>query len=46
MIDWVGTLTPTMVVNVRASYNRFIEKGFGPANEGFDLTKLGSALRA
>ena len=39
--DWVGTLTPTLVVNVRGSYNRFIEKGFGRANEGFDLTSLG-----
>lgn len=39
--DWVGTLTPTLVVNVRASYNRFIEKGFGRANEKFDLASLG-----
>jgi hypothetical protein len=39
--DWVGTLSPTFVVNVRASYNRFIEKGYGRANEGFDLTSLG-----
>ncbi len=41
VLDWVGTLTPTTVVNVRASYNRFIAKGFGRANEGFDLTSLG-----
>jgi len=39
--DWVGTLSPTLVLNARASYNRFIEKGFGRANEGFDLTSLG-----
>jgi hypothetical protein len=39
--DWVWTATPTMVVNVRGSYNRFIEKGFGRANEGFDLSSLG-----
>jgi hypothetical protein len=39
--DWVWTASPTMIVNVRASYNRFIEKGLGRANEGFDLTKLG-----
>lgn len=39
--DWLYTATPTLVINVRASYNRFIEKGFGRANEGFDLTSLG-----
>ncbi|MGC8881440.1 MAG: carboxypeptidase regulatory-like domain-containing protein [Bryobacteraceae bacterium] len=41
VIDWVWTATPTTVLNVRGSYNRFIEKGFGRANEGFDLTSLG-----
>jgi hypothetical protein len=39
--DWVGTVSPTFILNARASYNRFIEKGFGRANEGFDLTSLG-----
>ncbi|MFN0106274.1 MAG: carboxypeptidase regulatory-like domain-containing protein [Bryobacteraceae bacterium] len=39
--DWLWTATPTLVFNVRGSYNRFIEKGFGRANEGFDLTSLG-----
>jgi hypothetical protein len=39
--DWVGTMTPTLILNARASFNRFIEKGFGRANEGFDLTSLG-----
>jgi hypothetical protein len=29
------------VFNLRLSYNRFIEKGLGAANENFDLTKLG-----
>ena len=41
VVDWVSTLTPTLVFNVRGSYNRFIEKGFGRANEGFDLASLG-----
>ncbi|MCX6613264.1 MAG: TonB-dependent receptor [Acidobacteria bacterium] len=41
VIDWVTTLNPTTVFNVRASYNRFIEKGFGRDNLNFDLTKLG-----
>jgi hypothetical protein len=40
VVDWVSTLTPTLILNVRASHNRFIEKGFGRANENFDLSKL------
>jgi hypothetical protein len=39
--DWTYTATPTLLFDVRASFNRFIEKGFGRANDGFDLTKLG-----
>lgn len=39
--DWVWTMSPTMLLNLRASSNRFIEKGFGRANEDFDLTSLG-----
>ncbi|MCZ2156424.1 MAG: carboxypeptidase regulatory-like domain-containing protein [Bryobacterales bacterium] len=39
--DWVATLTPTIVLNIRGSYNRFIEKGLGRANADFDLTSLG-----
>ena len=39
--DWTVTASPTVIVDIRASYNRFIEKGFGRANEGFDMTKLG-----
>ena len=41
VVDWVGTISPTFILNARASYNRFIEKGYGRANDGFDLTKLG-----
>ncbi len=41
VIDWVSTINPTTVLNVRGSYNRFIEKGFGRDNTGFDLTSLG-----
>jgi hypothetical protein len=41
VLDWIRTVSPSTVVNVRASNNRFIEKGFGRANEKFDLTKLG-----
>lgn len=41
VMDWVSTLSPTFVLNIRGSYNRFIEKGFGRANDGFDLKSLG-----
>ncbi len=41
VVDWLWTATPTLVVNVRGSYNRFIEKGFGRANENFNLASLG-----
>lgn len=41
VIDWVSTINPTTVFNVRASYNRFIEKGFGRDNTNFNLTSLG-----
>ena len=41
VVDWVGTITPTFILNARASYNRFIEKGYGAANDGFDMTSLG-----
>jgi hypothetical protein len=39
--DWVSTITPTLVFNIRGSYNRFIEKGYGAANAGFDVSSLG-----
>ena len=42
MIDHVVTLSPTMVLNTRYSYNRFIRGSDGnAAGEGFDVTKLG-----
>jgi len=41
VLDWTGTLSPTTVVDVRASNTRFIEKGSGFADAGFDLSTLG-----
>ena len=41
VVDYVNTLTPTLIWNARASYNRFIEKGYGRANDGFDLSSFG-----
>ena len=39
--DYLWTISPTTVLNIRGSSNRFIEKGFGRSNEGFDLASLG-----
>lgn len=41
VLDWVSTISPTFILNARASYNRFIEKGYGAANKGFDVTSFG-----
>ena len=42
VIDHVITLTPTMVLNTRYSYNRFIRGSDGNAlGAGFDISKLG-----
>ena len=41
VIDYVGTLKPTLVLNIRLSNNRFIEKGLGRGNDGFDISSLG-----
>jgi hypothetical protein len=41
VLDWVTTLSPTLIMNLRGSSNRFIEKGFGRGNVDFDLTSLG-----
>lgn len=41
LVDWVGTLTPTLVVNLRGSAARYVEGGKGSGNEGFDMTSLG-----
>jgi hypothetical protein len=41
VLDWTGMLTPSTVIDIRASNTRFIEKGSGFDNAGFDLTSLG-----
>lgn len=42
VIDDVWTLSPTMILNTRYGYNRFIRGTSGkPENVGFDLTSLG-----
>lgn len=41
LVDWVGTLSPTFVANVRANFSRYGEGWHSPENFGFDLTSLG-----
>ncbi len=41
VIDWVSTLRPTLLFNLRASFSRYVEGSSGAANEGFDMTSLG-----
>ncbi|MDQ6678105.1 MAG: carboxypeptidase regulatory-like domain-containing protein [Acidobacteriota bacterium] len=40
-IDWISTLTPNVILNVRTSFARYVEAAWGTPNNGFDLTKLG-----
>ena len=41
VLDWLTTINPTTILNIRASSNRFIETGFGRGNTDFDLVGLG-----
>jgi hypothetical protein len=40
-VDLVSTLTPNTVVNVRATYTRFVQAAFRRTAEGFDATSIG-----
>jgi len=41
VVDWVSTISPTSILNVRASYARYVHRANGLGNEGFDATTLG-----
>ena len=41
VLDWVGTLRPTLIANFRVSFNRYLDPSYGHGNEGFDLSTLG-----
>lgn len=41
LLDWVSTLTPTVVFNIRGNASRYGEGWHSPDNFGYDLTKLG-----
>ena len=40
-LDWTGSLTPTLLVDVRASLSRFIDPSTADANRNFDLVGAG-----
>ena len=40
-LEWVGIVSPQMVVNARVSFARYLGEDRGDKNAGFDLTKLG-----
>ena len=41
--DWVSTLTPSLIFNVRVSLSRYVEGSRGDGNVGFDTSQLGFA---
>jgi len=41
VLDWISTLSPSLVLNARLSFNRYVEKNGRKGNEGFDITTLG-----
>ena len=40
-LEWVGIISPQMVLNARVSFSRYLGEDRGDANAGFDITKLG-----
>ncbi|MBY0503014.1 MAG: carboxypeptidase-like regulatory domain-containing protein [Bryobacteraceae bacterium] len=40
-LDWVGTVSASLLFNVRMSFARYVEASRGTPNEGFDITQLG-----
>ncbi|MEJ7606099.1 MAG: TonB-dependent receptor [Bryobacteraceae bacterium] len=41
VVDWVSTISPNLIFNIRPSYARYIEGSRGDGNAGFDITSLG-----
>ncbi len=41
VIDWVSNVRPTLIFNIRTSFNRYIEGSRGDGNTPFDPTTLG-----
>ena len=41
VLDWVGTVSPTFIANIRTSWNRYVEGSRGDGNAGASPTTLG-----
>ncbi len=41
VFDWVGTLKPTMIANMRVSWNRYVEGSRGDPNKGHSPAEVG-----
>ena len=41
VVDWVSTVSPTFILNARASASRYIDKAWASANADFQLASLG-----
>ncbi len=40
-LDWVSTLSPTLILNVRSSMSRYVEASWGTPDDNFDMASLG-----
>ncbi len=40
-LDWISTLSPTMIFDAHVSYGRYIEGNFGAIDSQFDMNSLG-----
>ncbi|MBL8218004.1 MAG: TonB-dependent receptor [Bryobacterales bacterium] len=45
LVDWVSTVSPTLVANVRVNASQYGEGWNSAENRGYDLTKLGLSQR-
>jgi hypothetical protein len=41
VVDWISTLSSTLLLNFRSSFARYVEGSSGEANRGFDMAALG-----
>jgi hypothetical protein len=41
VLDWVGTVRPTLIANIRGSWNRYVEGARGDPNKGHPPTEAG-----
>lgn len=41
VVDWITTISPTLLLNVRSSFSRYVEGSRSDAAAGFDIATLG-----